>query len=154
MSSNQGVWKLTVRSLAAALTLCGALHVDAAHSADANSLEPPINASAVVVAPAPPSHKPPIRPQIAHVGEPVANRYLKADSVGLALAIVPDPLVPRYGRLFDLHVLALELGMLKDGYVLDRFSFPWSSELRRDSDLAALGRRTRPRAILRQDHMD
>ncbi len=144
MSSNQGVWKLTVRSLAAALTLCGALHVDAAHSADANSLEPPINASAVVVAPAPPSHKPPIRPQIAHVGEPVANRYLKADSVGLALAIVPDPLVPRYGRLFDLHVLALELGMLKDGYVLDRFSFPWSSELRRDSDLAALGKTDAP----------
>jgi hypothetical protein len=70
------------------------------------------------------------------LGAPVANHYLKADSVGLALAIVPDPLVPRYGRLFDLHVLALELGMLKDGYVLDRFSFPWGEELRRDSDRA------------------
>jgi hypothetical protein len=136
MSFTQGVWNLTVRSLAAVLTLCGALHVDAAHSADANSLEKPTNASAIVVAPAPQSHKPPIRPQISHVGAPVANHYLKADSIGLALAIVPDPLVPRYGRLFDLHVLALELGMLKDGYVLDRFSFPWSEELRRDSDLA------------------
>jgi hypothetical protein len=134
MSFTLWVWKLTVRSVALALALCGALHVGTAHGADPNSLEKPTNASEIVVAPAPQSRKPPIRPQISHVGVPVANHYLKADSVGLALAIVPDPLVPRYGRLFDLHVLALELGMLKDGYVLDRFSFPWSDELRRDSD--------------------
>src|SRR5882672_1605045 len=134
MSFTQRVWKLAVRSLAAVLALCGALHVDAAHGEDANSLVKPTNASAVVVAPAPQPGKSPVRPQIAHVGTPVANHYVKADSVGLAIAIVPDPLVPRYGRMFDLYVLALELGMLKDGYVLDRFSFPWSEELRREGD--------------------
>ena len=78
-----------------------------------------------------------LHPQLTHVATPVADHYIKADSVALALAVVPDPLVPRYRRLFDLNILALELGMLQDGFLLDRFSFPWSDELRQEPDASA-----------------
>ena len=57
----------------------------------------------------------------------LAKLYPRAGSIGLALAIVPDPHIPRYRRLFDLEVQAITLGMLNDGYVLDRYSFPWSN---------------------------
>jgi hypothetical protein len=56
----------------------------------------------------------------------LAALYPQAGHIGLAVAIVPDPHVPRYRRLFDLEVQAIQLGMLRDGYVLDRYSFPWS----------------------------
>src|SRR5690349_7484329 len=49
--------------------------------------------------------------------------YPEAGHIGLAVAIVPDPHVPRYRRLFDLEVQAIQLGMLNDGYVLDRYAF-------------------------------
>ncbi len=45
----------------------------------------------------------------------------------MAVAIVPDPNVPRYRRLFDLEIQAITLGMLNDGYVLDRYVFPWNT---------------------------
>jgi len=89
-------------------------------------------ASVVLVAPAVSARNRGIHSQLTHVATPVADHYIRADSVALALAIVPDPLVPRYRRLYDLNILALELGMLADGYVLDRFSLPWSEELRQD----------------------
>jgi hypothetical protein len=57
----------------------------------------------------------------------LAKLYPQAGSIGLALAIVPDPHIPRYRRLFDLEIQAITLGMLDDGYVLDRYLFPWSS---------------------------
>lgn len=53
------------------------------------------------------------------------NLYPEAHTIGIALAIVPDPLVPRYKRNYDLAIQAIELGMLKDGYVLDRYYLPW-----------------------------
>ena len=66
-------------------------------------------------------------------GEPLVRRYPKASTIGLAIAVVPDPLVPRYRRAYDLAIKAIELGMLKAGYVLDRYAFPWSEELRKDT---------------------
>src|SRR3954467_7225960 len=42
-----------------------------------------------------------------------------ADAIGIAVAVVPDPLVPRYRRLYDHAIVAMELGMLRNGYVLD-----------------------------------
>ena len=65
----------------------------------------------------------------------IARMYPHATSAGVAIAVVPDPLVPRYRRLYDLSIKAIELGMLKDNYVLDRYSFPWSEELQADSAL-------------------
>ncbi|HEU4781560.1 MAG TPA: hypothetical protein VFS58_16880, partial [Steroidobacteraceae bacterium] len=53
----------------------------------------------------------------------LAKLYPGAGSIGLAVAILPDPQVPRYRRLFDLGVQAITLGMLHDGYVLDRYAF-------------------------------
>jgi len=73
--------------------------------------------------------------QIA-AAEPIAKKYPEATSISMAIAIVPDPLVPRYRRPYDLSIKAIELGMLKDNFVLDRYSFPWSQELEQD---AALG---------------
>ena len=71
----------------------------------------------------------------------LAKLYPHAGSIGLALAVVPDPHIPRYRRLFDLEVQAITLGMLNDGYVLDRYSFPWSSAegALPDSERAAFG---------------
>src|SRR5271167_4122933 len=65
----------------------------------------------------------------------IAHRYPQASSIGVAVALVPDPLVPRYRRLYDLSIMAIELGMLRDGFVLDRYSFPWSEELQQSSAL-------------------
>jgi hypothetical protein len=59
-------------------------------------------------------------------GSDLAKLYPQAGSIGVALAIVPDPQIPRYRRVFDLQVQAITLGMLNDGYVLDRYSFPWT----------------------------
>jgi hypothetical protein len=53
--------------------------------------------------------------------------YPTAGHIGLALAVVPDPKVPRYKRIYDLSIQAIELGMLRDGFVLDRYYLPWSA---------------------------
>jgi hypothetical protein len=53
----------------------------------------------------------------------LAKLYPAAGNIGLTVAVMPDPQVPRYRRLFDLGVQAITLGMLNDGYVLDRYSF-------------------------------
>jgi hypothetical protein len=66
-------------------------------------------------------------PVQVEVTSDLAKLYPQAGSIGLALAIVPDPNIPRYRRLFDLQVQAITLGMLNDGYVLDRYAFPWAS---------------------------
>ena len=60
----------------------------------------------------------------------LASLFPEAEQIGLAVAVVPDPLVPRYRRLYDLELVAIELGMLKKGYVLDRFYLPWNEKLR------------------------
>lgn len=71
--------------------------------------------------------------------EDLAALYPEAGSIGLAIAIVPDPHVPRYRRLFDLEVQAITLGMLDDGYVLDRYAFPWNEDAKGNSDDGAFG---------------
>ncbi len=76
-----------------------------------------------------------VHSQIPNVAVPIGVRYPRAATIGLAIVVVPDPLVPRYRRLYDLSISALELGMLKDGFVLDRYSFPWDEELRRAASL-------------------
>lgn len=65
----------------------------------------------------------------------VANTYPHATSISFGVVIVPNPLVPRYRRPYDLSVKAIELGMLKDNYVLDRYAFPWSRGLQQDDAL-------------------
>ena len=66
-----------------------------------------------------------------HPAMTLASLFPEAEQIGLAVAVVPDPLVPRYRRLYDLELVAIELGMLKKGYVLDRFYLPWNEKLRR-----------------------
>lgn len=75
-----------------------------------------------------------VHPQIPNVAVPIATRYPRAAKIGLGIVVVPDPLVPRYRRMYDLSIAALELGMGKDGYVLDRYGFPWDEELRRSTN--------------------
>ena len=75
-----------------------------------------------------PEHPAPtVRPQV-DPAEWLATLYPAAVQISFAVAVVPDPLVPRYRRPYDLEVVALQLGMLQDGYVLDRFYLPWSDD--------------------------
>ena len=64
----------------------------------------------------------------------LSSLFPDADRISLAVAVVPDPLVPRYRRLYDLDLVAIELGMLRNGYVLDRFYLPWNDKLRAATD--------------------
>lgn len=64
----------------------------------------------------------------------LSSLFPDADRISLAVAVLPDPLVPRYRRLYDLELVAIELGMLRNGYVLDRFYLPWNYKLRAASD--------------------
>jgi len=50
-------------------------------------------------------------------------------TLSLALVAVPDPRVPRHRRGYDLVVASLIKGMLDQGYVLDRYGFPWQNTL-------------------------
>lgn len=70
-----------------------------------------------------------IRPQV-YPAERLSALFPAAVQISFAVAVVPDPLVPRYRRPYDLEIVALELGMLQDGYVLDRFYLPWNEDLR------------------------
>jgi hypothetical protein len=65
----------------------------------------------------------PVAPAQVDPNVELAELYPEARSIGLTIAIAPDPQVPRYRRLFDLEVQAITLGMLNDGYVLDRYAF-------------------------------
>ncbi len=85
-----------------------------------------------------------VHSQMPNVAVPIAVRYPRAASIGLAIVVVPDPLVPRYRRLYDLSIAAIELGMLKDGFVLDRYAFPWDEELRHSAEPDSIG--TTPKA--------
>ena len=55
----------------------------------------------------------------------LATLLPEAAEIDVGVAIVPDPRVARYKRPYDLGLVAIELGMLKNGYVLDRFYLPW-----------------------------
>ena len=70
-----------------------------------------------------------IRSQL-YPAERLAGLFPAATRISFAVAVVPDPLVPRYRRSYDLQITAIELGMLQDGYVLDRFYLPWDDALR------------------------
>jgi hypothetical protein len=69
-----------------------------------------------------------------HPAMNLSSLFPDADRISLALVVVPDPLVPRYRRLYDLELVAIELGMLRNGYVLDRFYLPWNEKLRAPKD--------------------
>ena len=71
--------------------------------------------------------------------ETLAKLYPQAAHIGFAVAIVPDPNVPRYRRLFDLNIQAITLGMLDDGYVLDRYAFPWNGKTETEAEKSAFG---------------
>ncbi|MBS0420161.1 MAG: hypothetical protein JSR66_20790 [Proteobacteria bacterium] len=55
----------------------------------------------------------------------LATLLPEAAEIDLGVVVVPDPRVARYQRPYDLGLVAIELGMLKNGYVLDRFYLPW-----------------------------
>jgi hypothetical protein len=63
-------------------------------------------------------------PQVS-VWQDLAELYPEAQKISFAIAAVPDPRVPRYRRFYDLDIEALQLGMLSEGYTLDRWSVPW-----------------------------
>ena len=77
------------------------------------------NAVAEVVPPPRVTSAPQVDP-----GSDLAKLYPQAGSIGVALAVVSDPNIPRYRRIFDMQVQAITLGMLNDGYVLDRYALP------------------------------
>jgi hypothetical protein len=58
---------------------------------------------------------------------PLKGLFPTASHIAVGVAILPDPRVPRYRRLYDLAIVAIELGMLEEGYVLDNYSLPWVS---------------------------
>jgi hypothetical protein len=75
-----------------------------------------------------------------HQIDPTADlkdTFPRASQISLGVAVVPDPLVPRYRRLYDLSVEAIELGMLDAGYVLDRYSLPWGEQLKAEAESEA-----------------
>lgn len=54
------------------------------------------------------------------------NRRHAAD---FAIVTIPDPRVPRHRRAYDNTIVSVTQGMLRAGYVLDRFGFPWTEAL-------------------------
>jgi hypothetical protein len=46
-------------------------------------------------------------------------------TVDMAVVTVPDPRVPRHKRQYDNAITAITQGMLRSGYVLDLYAFPW-----------------------------
>jgi hypothetical protein len=106
------------------------------------ALLPGASLGATDAAPAPAAVPPapiPVSSLQVSPSEDLAALYPQASSIGLAVAIVPDPHVPRYRRLFDLEVQAITLGMLDDGYVLDRYAFPWNEDAKGNGDDGAFG---------------
>jgi len=94
-------------------------------SATATAPAPTATTTSTATATATTTTNPAVPSQVDPAGD-LAKLYPQAGSIGLAIAIVPDPSIPRYRRVFDLQIQAITLGMLNDGYVLDRYSFPWS----------------------------
>ena len=119
-----------MRRLVAALLLCALLSGPALAFQEAPA---GTNNNSMVTDPAaePQSFAAGVRPQVYPAAR-LATLFPAAVQISFAVAVVPDPLVPRYRRPYDLEVVALELGMLQDGYVLDRFYLPWNDDLRND----------------------
>ena len=81
--------------------------------------------------------KEPVRQQIDPNAD-VAPLFPDLNRLGFLVATVPDPIVPRQLRSYDESIAALIQGMLSQGYVLDRYAFPWQAKLhQRDAATAA-----------------
>jgi hypothetical protein len=102
----------------------------AAASVTAGDVTPPIQIKLVSAADQPHPQGP--RYQIDPTAD-LRKTFPQASQISVGVAVVPDPLVPRYRRLYDLSVEAIELGMLNAGYVLDRYSLPWDEKLKAES---------------------
>ena len=74
--------------------------------------------------------EPSARPQI-DLRLDISESYPHARKISFAVVTVPDPRVPRYRRLYDLTIEALQLGMLSKSYVLDRWAVPWAHTARK-----------------------
>lgn len=60
----------------------------------------------------------------------VAQFYNMRDvEIKIAMVVVPDPRIPRHRRTYDNMITALGQGMLRQQFVLERFSFPWQKHL-------------------------
>jgi hypothetical protein len=90
------------------------------------------------LAPPTPAGEPPARQQI-DPNDPVRKSFPRAATIDFAVVSVPDPRVPRLRRSYDNMIVALSIGMLGRGYVLDRYGFPWSKEMRAATKAAEPG---------------
>jgi hypothetical protein len=118
-----------MRAYLAKLALLAAAMFAAASATAGDGAPPPIRVKLVSTEHAHPQGP---RDQI----DPTANlrdTFSDTAQISVGVAIVPDPMVPRYRRLYDLSVEAIELGMLNAGYVLDRYSLPWDEQLKAES---------------------
>jgi hypothetical protein len=60
----------------------------------------------------------------------IAQLFPTARLIQYAIVTVADPRVPRHRRLYDNAITAISQGMLINGFVLDRYEFPWQSDLK------------------------
>jgi hypothetical protein len=62
--------------------------------------------------------------------DPVQNYYDVTTTVfDFAVVSIPDPRVPRHRRQYDNAISAINQGMLDNGFVLDKFGFPWAKDI-------------------------
>jgi hypothetical protein len=54
--------------------------------------------------------------------------------ISVALAVIPDPRIPRHRRAYDNAIAAINQGMLRQNFVLDRFGLPWQIDPKKPSD--------------------
>ncbi|MBD8527868.1 hypothetical protein [Pseudomarimonas arenosa] len=54
-----------------------------------------------------------------------AELYPSASAFEYGILLVPDPQVPRHRRNYDLTISTVMQGMLRAGFVLDRYAVPW-----------------------------
>lgn len=66
-------------------------------------------------------------------GIDVRTLFPRAARIVYAVALIADPRVPRHRRFYDNQITAMSQGMLANGFVLDRYQFPWQDALKSSS---------------------